>query len=374
MNDRLAVSVADAPVRAPAAASIDRSIVVEAWSSEPNLDALRAFAVLCVVARHLLTMFGVGAYRWFQPQALGTFGVVIFFVHTSLVLMLSLDRQQARRPLAPSRLYAGFLIRRLFRIYPLSIAAVLIIYFGLVPFADADSSRAGLAVAQDPRALVMNLLLIQDLMQSPLMELPLWSLPAEVQMYLVLPALYFLARARGFKVVMFVVWPLAVATAVVCKKVNPSITVGLFAPCFVAGVVCYLVLRTRRPLPFWLFPVALAAILATYMVIYARAGMQAGLAILVTLGLAFAIPAFASLRSPAARRATHAVAKYSYGIYLFHSPCLWIAFGKLRFLGTAGSLAAFVALTTIVVVASYHALEAPLIGVGKKIAQRWVEG
>jgi peptidoglycan/LPS O-acetylase OafA/YrhL len=296
-------------------------------------------------------------------------GVVIFFVHTSLVLMLSLDRQQARRPLSQPRLYADFLVRRAFRIYPLSMAAVLLIYFVLIPFADTDSPRAGLAVVQDPRALLMNLLLIQDVTRSPLMELPLWSLPAEVQMYLVLPALYFLARARGLKVVLFAVWPLAVVTAVLCKKLNASLTVGLYAPCFVAGVICYLLLRARRPLPFWMFPATLAVILGAYMVGYARIGMQAGLGIIATLVLAFAIPSFRSMRASWLRRSTHAVAKYSYGIYLFHSPCLWLAFGKLHFLGPLGSVLAFVILLTAVVVLGYHALEAPMIAVGKRVAR-----
>jgi peptidoglycan/LPS O-acetylase OafA/YrhL len=290
-------------------------------------------------------------------------------VHTSLVLMLSLDRQQARRATSRPRLYAGFLIRRAFRIYPLAMAAVLIIYFGLIPFADPDAAKAGLAVTQDPRALLMNLLLVQDLTGSPLMELPLWSLPAEVQMYLALPALYFFARARGLKAFLLVVWPLAVVTAVLCKKVDASINVGLFAPCFVAGILCYLLLKPRRPLPFWMFPATLAGILAAYMIGYARIGMQAGLGIIATLVLAFAIPSFASMRARWLRRASHAVAKYSYGIYLFHVPCLWLTFGKLRFLGPAGCAVAFVALTTAVVVAAYHAVEAPMIAVGKKLAR-----
>jgi peptidoglycan/LPS O-acetylase OafA/YrhL len=363
----LALGSADRPV--VAAPAVDRSIVVEEWSSEPNLDALRAFAVLCVVARHLVTMFGIPARGWFQPQALGTFGVVIFFVHTSLVLMLSLDRQQARRPISQARLYAGFLVRRAFRIYPLAMAAVLLIYFALIPFADADSQRAGLAVVQDPRALLMNLFLVQDLTHSPLMEIPLWSLPAEVQMYLVLPALYFLARARGLRMFLIAVWPLAVVTAVLCKKLDASITVGLYAPCFVAGVICYLLLKSRRPLPFWMFPATLAVILGGYMVGYARIGMQAGLGIIATLVLAFAIPLFTSMRAHWLRRSTHVVAKYSYGIYLFHLPCLWLAFGKLRFMGPLGSVVAFVVLLTVVVVLGYHALEAPMIAVGKRVAR-----
>ena len=98
---------------------------------------------------------------------------------------------------------------------------------------------------------------------------------------------------------------------------------GLYAPCFVAGVICYLLLKTRRPLPFWLFPLTLAALMLAYMVGYARFGMQAGLGMLVTLSLAFAIPRFAPLRAPWLRTSSHTIAKYSYGIYLFHSPCLW---------------------------------------------------
>jgi peptidoglycan/LPS O-acetylase OafA/YrhL len=355
-----------AAITAPA---VDRSVVIAEWSSEPNLDGLRAFAVLCVVARHLLTMFGIPARSWFQPQALGTFGVVIFFVHTSLVLMLSLDRQQARRPISEARLYAGFLVRRAFRIYPLSMAAVLLIYFVLIPFADTDSPKAGLAVVQDPRALLMNLLLIQDVTRSILMEIPLWSLPAEVQMYLVLPALYFLARARGLKVFFIAIWPLAVVTAVICKKLNAPLTVGLYAPCFVAGVICYLLLKARRPLPFWMLPVTLTAILGGYMVAYARFGMQAGLGIIATLVLAFAIPSFTPMRANWLRRSTHAVAKYSYGIYLFHSPCIWLAFGKLHFLGPLGSALAFVVMLTTVVVLGYHALEAPMIAAGRRVAR-----
>ena len=165
------------------------------------------------------------------------------------------------------------------------------------------------------------------------------------------------------------VWPLAVVTAVLCKKLNASITVGLYAPCFVAGVICYLRLKSRRPLPFWTFPVTLAAILAAYMLGYARIGMQAGLGIIATLALAFAIPAFTPMRARWLRRASHAVAKYSYGIYLFHVPCLWLAFGKLRFLGALGCSVAFVVLTAAVVVTAYHALEAPMIAVGKKLAR-----
>jgi peptidoglycan/LPS O-acetylase OafA/YrhL len=369
LADELALPLPEVAAPLPAAEAARPSIVSE-WSSEPNLDALRAFAVLCVVARHLVSMLGIPARSWFQPQALGTFGVVIFFVHTSLVLMLSLDRQEARQPGSKAGLYGAFLVRRAFRIYPLSVAAVLLIYFALIPFADESAARAGLGTGATPRDLIANLLLVHDVVRATLVEIPLWSLPAEVQMYLVLPALYFLARARGLKVFLLVVWPMAVAVALLSKKLGVPLGAGLYAPCFVAGVLCYLGLGTGRSLPFWIFPLALVAILLAYMGAYARLGLQAGLGIPATAALAYLLPRIAPMRARWLRRGSHAIAKYSYGIYLFHVPCIWLAFGKLGFLGLAGASVTFVLLTTAFVVVSYHALEAPMIALGQRLAQR----
>jgi hypothetical protein len=100
---------------------------LDEWSQEPNLDFIRAFAVLCVVLRHIASALAIPSTPWFQPQALGIFGVLLFFVHTSLVLMLSLDRQQHRRVTPAWRFYCSFLVRRFFRIYPLRRRAQIIL-------------------------------------------------------------------------------------------------------------------------------------------------------------------------------------------------------------------------------------------------------
>jgi hypothetical protein len=54
-----------------------------------NLDVLRALAVLCVVADHCVE---IGQSELPSARLLGRFGVLIFFVHTALVLLLSLQR------------------------------------------------------------------------------------------------------------------------------------------------------------------------------------------------------------------------------------------------------------------------------------------
>src|SRR4051812_41143854 len=87
-----------------------------------NLDILRAVAVLAVVVSHALILTTPNP----APDALfnlGHVGVLIFFVHTSYVLMLSLERQSQK---APDRLWSRFMIRRVFRIYPLSIVGVFV--------------------------------------------------------------------------------------------------------------------------------------------------------------------------------------------------------------------------------------------------------
>ncbi len=98
-----------------------------------------------------------------------------------------------RSGLTGLELAKNFYIRRFFRIYPLSVAAVLA--------AVALHLHAnGRGIAFDPRPsaleLAANLLLVQNLTYSDSIIGPLWSLPLEIQMYLVLPFL-FLWRKRS---------------------------------------------------------------------------------------------------------------------------------------------------------------------------------
>ena len=93
-------------------------------SGSPKLDFLRTCAVLSVVVSHL----------WFKQSAIarfGRFGVLLFFVHTSLVLMFSLERQVAAN--GARRLWTVFMVRRVFRIYPLCLVVLFSIYLFRIP-------------------------------------------------------------------------------------------------------------------------------------------------------------------------------------------------------------------------------------------------
>jgi peptidoglycan/LPS O-acetylase OafA/YrhL len=312
------------------------SDVIDAWSHEPNLDFIRAIAVTCVVMRHLAAALALPARWWFQPQALGIFGVLVFFVHTALVLMMSLHRSNRRGEVPTLRLWGAFLVRRFFRIYPLSVAAVLLTYWVLIPHADEASALAGIAIRAQREDFLACLALVQDVTSRQSILAPLWSLPAEVQMYFVLPLLYLLVERYGARIIAFVCWPISVVIAITIWKVNSPLTVGRYAPCFVAGVLCYGLLRARRPLPFAALQAVIATTLFGYMFLYARIGLQAGLGIVVTIFLGCTLPLFARLRPHWLRRGSHAVAKYSYSVYLFHAPCIWIAFGLGRHLAARG--------------------------------------
>ena len=102
--------------------------------------------------------------------------MLIFFVHTSLVLMLSMQRMKKFNGMG---LVWTFYVRRFFRIYPLSIVTVVLVFWLGIP-------EQALAVFQSPSRLdwLSNLLLIQNLSRSRSAIAPLWSLPWEVQMYL----------------------------------------------------------------------------------------------------------------------------------------------------------------------------------------------
>lgn len=335
-----------------------------------NLDLLRAAAVLFVVFAHL---FGLGP-DWKQKGAfalhrMGLLGVLIFFVHTSLVLMMSLERLMKEysdaafsywRNVAPS-----FYVRRFFRIYPLAIFVVLGVTLLKIP-ADPFFPYRRLSMVE----LAANLALMQNLIKSSDAIGPLWSLPWEVQMYMALPLLFLLTK-RGH------ITSLAAVAAAVIAANTCGIALGIrgvrileYAPCFISGVLAYMLIRRIRPtLPAWLWPCTLAAMGALLIVppfSWTEQKIPWGYwAICIVLGVL--IPRFEESRPSLLTQTAHKIAQYSYGIYLFHVPAIWLAYDRLRGLGSVASAIMFVVVTATLSVATYHLLEHPLIEFGKRM-------
>jgi peptidoglycan/LPS O-acetylase OafA/YrhL len=349
---------------APASREVSRDL--------PNLDFMRALAVLLVVADHVLETTGALVGRSFSPfdWYLGRMGVLMFFVHTSLVLMMSMDRSRARGP----AFFTTFYLRRAFRIYPLSIACVLIVLaLGAPPIAwthDPSPVFSAFDVAG-------NLLLIQNLVDADLVLSPLWSLPLELQMYAVLPILYLLLRTSAPVSRAWLLWALAVAGALLQPHVpgGGRLSVAAFGPCFMAGVLAYTLLpRTAPRWPAAAWAMLLAGVTTAYVAVASASPVvhPPWLGWLYCLVIGLAIPRFVQFTHAGVRGAALAIAKYSYGVYLFHMLALWIGLGPTSPwpLGPVpGSLVAL-ALVVVAPVVSFHLIEQPMIGVGTRLAGR----
>jgi peptidoglycan/LPS O-acetylase OafA/YrhL len=314
-----------------------------------NLDLIRATAVLCVFFAHFCIQFTeIGGQ---VPFLFGQLGVVIFFVHTALVLMMSLERSAER--LQGTALTVDFYIRRFFRIYPLSVLCVVAAFVGLVP---TRAEPWPWSTFWSNLALTMNLTYSDDMWPV------LWTLPLEVQMYLVLPALFLFLRGRALGWA-FAVWGAMLVVGVIQPHISGRLSLGRFAPCFMAGVIAWRLSRTVRPRwsAVW-WPVAFFASWAVWLVAERTTADYYRWAFCLVLGCL--IPWFHEIRWAPIVVAARTVAKYSYGIYLSHAVIMSFAF---KFEGPARWLV-LVSLAVLVPVAMYHMVEEPMIRMGRRVA------
>src|SRR5271157_1519992 len=200
---------------------------MKATKDSANLDVLRAIAVMCVFFSHLLhfSRGGETEFGWH----LGQLGVLMFFVHTSLVLMFSLERTR----LDGRALFSSFYIRRAFRIYPLSIFCVLSIYF-----IHYKPERRLLYHVWTHKELLANLTLTQNLLHTTNILGVLWSLPLEVQMYFFLPFLFIGFRSRSVRPVLLL-WLASIPLALLQARYAGRLSVFSYAPCFLAGIISW---------------------------------------------------------------------------------------------------------------------------------------
>jgi peptidoglycan/LPS O-acetylase OafA/YrhL len=331
-----------------------------------NLDLLRAVAVLCVFLAHLFLFLikfdyvPVGQSRelWnIFLNFLGHLGVLFFFVHTALVLMLSLDRTSQDGAIG------NFYIRRAMRIYPsaaVCILAILLFEVPQVPDGTYASWSAGEVVA--------NLFLVQNLFSTPDMIMPFWSLPRELQMYLALPFVYLILKRFPSTITALLVWLGFLAAA-------PHYQLLACFPCFMGGVVAYQLAAEKKTFqaPAWTWCVAIVLLGAVNLVLSLTImpDFRADFVLCMLLGIA--IPNFQDLEWSAVTRVAKVVAKYSYGIYLFHDPVIWISFVKLNGFPLAARWACLVALMAGIPYVLHHWVEAPMMEVGKRLATRWSE-
>ncbi len=327
-----------------------------------NLDVIRSMAVLLVVISHIQGVWGLLEGRSYHVGSLGLLGVITFFVHTCLVLMMSLERQTAK--LGTKSRAVTFFIRRAFRIYPLSIVVVGITHFFASSFGYAAPSL---------RVTISNLLLVQNIVQEGSMPDPLWSLPYEVQMYLVLPVLFVLMGRWGVRAPrwIFAAWVLAILLVLGLSRVGANYHLVKYIPCFLPGVLAYSLRATKRTWPAWVLFASLGVLVVALPMIVARGARENIVAWPICLALGLLIPRCREARIGWLRDASKVVAKYSYGIYLVHVPA--IALTDVTF-GAANPIVRWgvcVGGATVAIWLAYHAVEKPGIDLGNRLAKRW---
>ena len=203
-----------------------------------------------------------------------------------------------------------------------------------------------------------NLLFIQNLTYSHSVVGPLWSLPIEVQMYLVLPFLFLWKRRSLW-------WLLALW--LVCGLLGhfpqtiPALTwfsLLLFISELLTWIMAF-TLPEKKTIPSYLWPVFIVLLAVVFLWSPSR---RIGAELCLLLGLA--IPRFKEITFRPVKLISHRIATYSYGIYLGHSFFIWFALTRHN------SWILFWLMWLIIPAVLYHAFEHPAIELGRRLAEK----
>jgi peptidoglycan/LPS O-acetylase OafA/YrhL len=338
---------------------------------DTNLDFIRAFAVLVVVGAHLGWFLGNLRVGFFQLSLLGRLGVVIFFVHSGIVNLFSIERQVGKN--GAHRLFPAFMTRRCFRIYPLSVLVVAIVFLSHIPVAHINPWSVG--PADHPQAeLLPSLFLVQNFFRFDQLLEPLWSLPYEIQMYCFFPLIYLaLRRFHSAKILVFSWSVLAAVQFVIAPHLAKHATLGCafaipemsyYFLWFLSGVYAYKEMQSSRPtLPFWTLPALVAFSCLLCSLSYDRNKF-----LFLNLCFGLALPHIRYCQMGLLNGLCAWVAKYSYGIYLLHDPAIWLGFVHFRYFPLPVRVSIFLLTTFGGSVLLYHLVEHPMILIGNRLA------
>lgn len=331
-----------------------------------NLDVLRAFAVLMVVFEHVLVTFKVTDIGCISVYNFGKIGVFIFFVHTCLVLMYSLQRTDGT-----SFASLSFYIRRFFRLYPLAIVCILIVIILRIPPNPwgTEYQWCGIPV------LLSNLFLVQNLF-TPSHECiigQLWTIPLEIQMYVVLPFLYWFVSRINSIPKFAVLYMVSVLVALVQPIISYRLNFFSYVPCFLGGVIAFLLsikkYRLLGKLDSRLWPVGVLFVSLVYILLEGVMHSQIYRGWILGLLLGFIIPFFKELKPNFIIRTGHYIAKYSYGIYLTHVAIIWFSFIVLKNHSPFIRWITFFSMLITLPVILFHTVEHPMIKFGQSFVK-----
>jgi peptidoglycan/LPS O-acetylase OafA/YrhL len=325
---------------------------------------LRSVAVAYVLADHSLKFLGHPTILGIDLQWVGKLGVMFFFVHTCMVLMMSLQR--SKDGLSGAGLAGTFYLKRICRIYPLSIFAICCVLLFSIPSALIQGPFTIVGVTPSGRELILNILLLQNfyVLHATSIIAVLWSLPFEVQMYVFIPFLFLFLLHERRSAWLFAMWAAGMGLLFLLR---PHV---IFLAHFMPGVIAYVILKrtSKQAVPSWVWPIFLACL--TIVFLEARPSFITGGIACLVLGVA--LPNVQDIKWRSINMLTHTIAKYSYGVYLCHMFCLWFAFIYLHSLLFLVQGIIFICAILTLPILLYKLIEEPWIRVGAALADQFV--
>ncbi|MFF0772505.1 acyltransferase family protein [Nonomuraea wenchangensis] len=210
------------------------------------LDALRGLGALAVVGEHLTTW----AIPWLRPTAinLGIYGVLVFFLVSGYIIPHSLERHGDVRV---------FWIGRVFRLYPLYLA-VIVLTLALSPWIAVRAE-----VPRDASAVAAHATMLLDAVGSAGVLNTMWTLSYEMVFYLLAAALFVLGvrDGRGVLPVLPAVAAAVTGLAWAAAPLSGAWLSWVSLAVFAAGLACVLAGRAVRGASVALGVMALALLL-----------------------------------------------------------------------------------------------------------------
>jgi peptidoglycan/LPS O-acetylase OafA/YrhL len=331
----------------------------------PELDGLRALAVLQVISTHA----GVVALARLN----GYLGVTLFFVLSGfLITSIALAEESKNGSVS----LTSFYIRRTFRIFP-AYYFVLLVYCVLI-FGLNVSPEKQVPLRQ---ALPYYLVYLQELpfwgaLGMHLSSLPFfqsWSLGIEEKFYLAWPVVCFILLRRRPKL-RIPATLLLVALCALNPLTRPYIPI-LFGCALALGFQIPLFRQAIERAEPWGIWVAASLLLVFQLLIlpswkqdYSNSIYAGGL---FAVFLAFLVAGSNPLRRILAFSPLVFVGKVSYGIYLVHLLCIGLVRDKLHLTNTSLLFLVSAVISIAVSTVLYFAFEQPLTALGRNLSRRW---
>lgn len=332
-----------------------------------NIAELRLLFALCVVVSHTIQLAGFKQYDAWRLILSSEVAVQAFFILSGFLVLGS----YARTPQI-----GGFYLRRILRIYPAYVVAVLL--FLALGIAQARSLGAEVRFSEVGRYLVANLSLLNFLQPGVTgvfhshayteINGALWTIKIEMMFYALVPLLHACGRRWSFRLVAAMLmiiglcWRplLDLLQASTGQNIHPSLAHQLPGQLHFFGLGVLLFDLANRPAHrFGNAWIALGAVLLACTLGDMRAALQM---LLVSLFI-FAATHMRQWRTP------FEDADFSYGVYLSHFPIIQLLIGAgAASLGAGGFLALVLVLATAYAMASWHRVERPALQLTRNAA------